>query len=35
MIRIRICAISEVQIYSDIHSVNMLHTNIFVYSFGK
>ena len=34
IIRIRIRAISGIQIYSDIHSVNMLHPNIFGYSFG-
>ena len=33
-IRIRIRAISAIQIYSGIRSVNMLHPNIFIYSFG-
>ena len=35
IIRIRICAISRVRIYSDIRSVNMWHANIFGYSFGR
>ena len=30
-----ICAISQVQIYSDIRLVNIWHLNIFVYSLGK
>ena len=34
IIRIRICAISGVRIYSDIRSVNVFHPNIFGYSFG-
>ena len=34
MIGIRISAISGIQIYSDIYLVNMLHPNIFGYSFG-
>ena len=34
IIRIRIRAISRIRIYSDIRSVNMLHPNIFGYSFG-
>ena len=33
-IRIRICAISSVQIYLDSHSANMRHPNIFGYLFG-
>ena len=35
IIRICIHAISRVQIYSDMRSVNMWHPNIFGYLFGK
>ena len=35
VILIRICAISRVQIYLDIHSIYMCHPNIFGYLFGK
>ena len=34
VIHIRISAISGAQIYSDISSVNILHSNILGYSFG-
>ena len=34
IICICICAISGIKIYSDIHSVNMWHPNIFGYFFG-
>ena len=34
IIHINFCTISGVQIYLDISSVNMLHLNIFGYSFG-
>ena len=32
---VRICAVYRVQIYSDIHLVNMWHPNIFEYLFGN